>query len=220
MTKRFRGVLIAFEGIDGAGKRTQTDLLARRLRRLGRRVVIFDFPQYGRPSAYFVEQYLQGKYGSSRSVSPYQASLFYALDRFSVATAIRKALSRGAVVISNRYVGSNMAHQGAGIRSAAERKKFFVWVRQLEFDIIGLPKPTSNLVLALPAQRGQQRTQKKQELLAADLGHLQRAAAVYATLPHLYPREFALIQCGRGAQLLTIAQVHEKIWQQVCELVG
>src|SRR5438309_125915 len=107
------GIFIVLEGADGSGKATQFRLLAERLRAVGYDVAVFDFPRHDRPSSHFVRSYLNGEYGPAKEVSPYTASLFYALDRFEAAPAIRQALSEGKVVLSNRYVGSNMAHQGA-----------------------------------------------------------------------------------------------------------
>src|SRR5687767_3694346 len=108
-----RGIFIAIEGADGSGKGTQFKRLATRLARAGYDVAAFDFPQYNQPSSYFVRQYLNGKYGSAEEVGPYTGSLFYALDRYEAAPLIRKALEQGKVVLTNRFVGSNMAHQGA-----------------------------------------------------------------------------------------------------------
>src|ERR1700733_4630387 len=93
------GLFIAIEGIDGAGKGTQFKLLVERLELAGFDVATFDFPRYDEPSSYFVKQYLNGAYGSRpRDVSPYTASLFYALDRFAATKEIREALDEGKIV--------------------------------------------------------------------------------------------------------------------------
>src|SRR5688572_8863017 len=105
-----RGKFIVIEGTDGSGKKTQFELLVKRLKKAGHKVATFDFPQYGTPSAYFVEQYLNGHYGSIKETGPYRASLFYALDRFDAAPHIQAALAEGTMVICNRYVASNMGH--------------------------------------------------------------------------------------------------------------
>jgi dTMP kinase len=107
-----QGVFIVLEGSDGSGKTTQFELLKKRLIGAGYEVEVFDFPRYEKPSSHFVRQYLNGEYGSASSVNPYTASLFYALDRYEAAKDIKSALERGRVVLSNRYVGSNMAHPG------------------------------------------------------------------------------------------------------------
>ncbi|HVS79122.1 MAG TPA: hypothetical protein VHD84_02445, partial [Candidatus Saccharimonadales bacterium] len=120
------GKLIVIEGSDGSGKTTQFNLLAERLKAAGYDVETFNFPRYGKDSSYFVKQYLNGKYGDADQISPYTSSLFYALDRYEAAKDIKKALKNGKLVLIDRYVGSNMAHQGAKFDDPVEQRGFFV----------------------------------------------------------------------------------------------
>ena len=106
------GKFIVIDGTDGSGKATQTELLVKRLAQAGYEVVMADFPQYGQKSAGLVEHYLNGKYGTALDVGPYRASIFYAADRYDASFQIRQWLKEGKIVISNRYVTANMAHQG------------------------------------------------------------------------------------------------------------
>jgi dTMP kinase len=122
-----QGIFIVLEGVDGSGKTTQFKLLQTRLQLAGYEVEVFDFPRYDKPSSYFVRQYLNGQYGPASSINPYSASLFYALDRYEAAPEIRKALAAGKIVLSDRYFGSNMAHQGSKFGGPIEKRSFFVW---------------------------------------------------------------------------------------------
>src|SRR3990167_2182385 len=117
-----KGIFLAIEGTDGSGKGTQTKLLAERLKNEGFEVAEFDFPRYSEPSSHFIQEYLNGVYGTSEEVGPYTGSLFFALDRYEAAPQIRKALSEGKVVLANRFTGSNMAHQGTKFVHAEERR--------------------------------------------------------------------------------------------------
>src|SRR3989344_3728667 len=108
-----RGKLFVIEGTDGSGKTEQFKRLVQRLKKEGRRVATVDFPQYGKPSSYFVREYLNGKYGGWRDVGPYACSLFYALDRFDVRPIMHRTFAAGKVLVSNRYMPSSMGHQGA-----------------------------------------------------------------------------------------------------------
>ena len=78
------GKLIVFEGTDGSGKATQSQLLGQRLEREGISFRRINFPRYGKPSAAMVEEYLNGNLGKSPDdVNAYAASMFYAMDRYA-----------------------------------------------------------------------------------------------------------------------------------------
>src|SRR3990167_9263468 len=99
------GVFIVLEGADGSGKSTQFRLTVERLKAVGHEVEVFKFPQYDQSSSTFVKAYLNGDYGPASEVSPYTASIFYALDRYHASPRIKQAIDEGKVVLSNRYVG-------------------------------------------------------------------------------------------------------------------
>src|SRR3990167_9006096 len=107
-----QGKIIAIEGTDGTGKRTQTDLLIKRLMKEGCKTQMYSFPQYGKKSAGLTEEYLNNRYGPAVDVNPYAASLFYALDRFDASVNIRSLRDQGYWIILDRYVDSNAGHQG------------------------------------------------------------------------------------------------------------
>ncbi|MBI4778894.1 deoxynucleoside kinase, partial [Candidatus Falkowbacteria bacterium] len=146
-----QGKFIVIDGTDGSGKATQTQLLAQRLERVGLNVAIADFPQYNTKSAGPVEEYLSGKYGSPEEVGPYQASIFYACDRYDASFKIKTWLAEGKIVISNRYVTANMGHQGGKISNLLEKKHFFDWLYQLEYEIFNIPRPDLNIILHVDA---------------------------------------------------------------------
>ena len=78
------GKLIVIEGLDGAGKTTQTAIVAEELRREGRDVRVISFPDYKSESAALVNMYLRGEFGGKpENVNAYAASSFYAVDRYS-----------------------------------------------------------------------------------------------------------------------------------------
>ena len=124
------GKLIVITGIDGSGKTVQTKLLCERLLKEGHPVVNTDFPQYGKTFfADMVTKYLNGEFGSADSVSPYLAALLYAGDRWEAKEQINNWLKDGKIIVSNRYVCDNMAHQG-GKNRLSRRKKVFIngWI--------------------------------------------------------------------------------------------
>src|SRR5215469_17624391 len=106
-----RGKLIAIEGIDGSGKRTQVALLTAALRERGHSVFATGFPQYDSWFGKMVGQFLNGELGPLDSVDPHFTALLYAGDRYEARTKLETELSNGQVVLVDRYIGSNLAHQ-------------------------------------------------------------------------------------------------------------
>ncbi len=222
MSRQRVGSFFVIEGTDGSGKGTQCSLLAERLKREGYDVAVFDFPQYDNPSSYFIQKYLNGEYGDADAVGPYASSIFFALDRFESAKHIEQALTEGKIVLANRYTGSNMAHQGTKFANSAERKGFFIWLDNLEFEILSIPRPDSYIVLRVPAAIAQSMvdkkadrtyTDKKRDIHEADLSHMERSVQVYDDLCDLFPKDFQRIDCVRGGKLMDIDTVHEYLWR-------
>jgi len=212
------------EGTDGSGKSTQTNLLVERLKQEGHEVEQISFPQYGKPSAALVEDYLNGKFGSAEQVGPYRASILYAVDRFAASEQIRTWLSEDKIVIANRYVASNMGHQGGKIKNPVERQKYFDWNYDLEYTILGIPKPDVNIILHVTPEISQQLVDKKgdreylkgkkRDIHEDDLNHLADAEKAYLDIAKRYP-EFTLIECIENSTMLSAEIIHEKIWTKI-----
>ena len=216
-----RGAFIVIEGSDGSGKATQAGLVKERLEAAGYSVTIFDFPRYDQPSSYFVKRYLDGAYGGTDEVGPYTSSLFYALDRFEAAPDIRKALQEGNIVICNRFTGSNMAHQGTKITNAEQRRGFFIWLDNLEFEMLRIPRPDISFVLRVPADVSQKliASREKHDIHEADPSHLERTVAVYDDMTQLFPKDFQRIDCVRGGQLMDIETINAILWEKITPLL-
>jgi thymidylate kinase/thymidylate synthase ThyX len=214
-----QGRFFVIEGTDASGKKTQFKLLAERLSSEGYDVVTFDFPQYENESGYFVREYLSGSYGSVNEVGPYTASVFYALDRFSAKEAIKNALNNGKIVLSNRFTGSNMAHQGTKFNHPEERRGFFIWEDNLEFQMLGIPRPTTSVVLRVDATTSKQlldarskNDDRPKDIHEENLSHLEKSVEVYDDLCALFPKDFLRIDCVRSNTLMTREQIHELVW--------
>ncbi len=215
-----RGIFIVIEGSDGAGKTTQIKLIKERLEAAGHSVELVDFPQYDQPSSYFVRRYLEGAYGTVDEVGPYTSSLFYALDRYEAAPRIREALKAGNIVIADRFTGSNMAHQGTKIANAEQRRGFFIWLDNLEFEMLGIPRPDISFVLRVPAEISEQlMASKGKDIHERDRSHLERAVNVYDDMTQLFPKDFQRIDCVRSGQLLDIQTINTMLWEKIHPLL-
>ena len=219
-----RGFFLVIDGTDGSGKTTQVDLLVKQAQTEGFAVSVFDFPQYSQPSAWFVEQYLNGKFGSLDEVGPFEAAVFYAVDRYAAKREIEDALQAGRLVISNRYLTASMGHQGAKIADSDRRQKFFQWLYKFEYEILGIPRPDLNIILHVPAEVAQGLVDKKghrdyvggqkRDLHESNLEHLKLAEQVYLQMAEQFPH-FSLVECFASGKLLSPEEIHAKIWQLV-----
>lgn len=217
-----RGLFIVIEGSDGSGKATQFNLLKERLKATGYDVAVFDFPRYNKESSYFVRQYLGGAFGPPTAISPYTASLFYALDRYEAAKDINNALKQGKIVLANRFVGSNMAHQGAKFDDPVEQRGFFVWEDNLEFQLLHIPRPDVSYFLRVPADISQklinERAAKTGGALdghESDFKYLKKSLSTYDVLCRLFPKDFKAIECTKDNELLSVAEINNLIWERV-----
>ena len=217
-----KGKLIVIDGSDGSGKTTQTKLLVEKLKE-NYQVEQIDFPQYNNKSAGLVEEYLGGKYGSAEEVGPKITSIFYAVDRYDASFKIRKWLEDGKIVIANRYVASNMGHQGSKIKDNEERKIFLEWLDQLEYGIFNLPKPSLNIVLHVESHISQKLSidraredwiGKTKDIHEDDLDHLKAAEQTYLFITENYPN-FKLIRCTKDNKILPIEQIQNLVWQEI-----
>ncbi len=217
-----QGLFVVIEGSDGSGKKTQFNLLSERLKATGYNVETFDFPRYDHPSSFFVRQYLGGKYGPADQISPYTSSLFYALDRYEAAKDIKRALSQGKIVLSNRYVGSNMAHQGSKFSNPVEQRGFFVWEDNLEFELLKIPRPDVSFFLRVPAGISKHliteraaRANKQLDEHERNIEHLKRTLSTYDVLCQLFPKDFKAIECTKSGELLSVAKINNLIWENL-----
>jgi dTMP kinase len=182
-------VLIAIEGVDGAGKRTLAEGLGRQLRAAGMSVATLAFPRYGRSvTADVAAEALRGEHGDLAS-SVYAMAMLFALDRAAAVGEI-EALGRDHdVVILDRYVASNAAYSAARLREDGAGAAV-AWVHRLEYERLGLPSPDWQVLLnvsaELAANRARHRAQSEpgraRDSYERDDELQRRTGAVYAEL--------------------------------------
>jgi dTMP kinase len=185
-----RGKLIALEGIDGSGKRTQLDLLARALEMRGYRALQVSFPRYESFFGKLVARFLNGDFGSVGQVDPHLSALLYAGDRLEAKPELESALAAGKIVLADRYIASNLAHQSERV-PAEQREEFLAWLKQLEYGLYGLPVEDLVIYLRVPAVQAHRLvglksartyTTLRRDILEADISHLEQTALTYERL--------------------------------------
>jgi dTMP kinase len=182
-------VLIAIEGVDGAGKRTLAQGLREAFEAAGRSVATLAFPRYGQSVAADVAaEALHGQHGDLAS-SVYAMAMLFALDRAGGAETIRDLRRDHDVVILDRYVASNAAYSAARLHQQADGE-VVGWVHDIEYHRLHLPAPDWQVLLGISAELADQRARHRarhdasraRDAYERDTELQQRTGAVYAGL--------------------------------------
>ena len=182
-------MLIAIEGVDGAGKRTLAQGLRAAFEAAGRSVATLAFPRYGQSVAADVAaEALHGQHGDLAS-SVYAMAMLFALDRAGGAETIRDLRRDHDVVILDRYVASNAAYSAARLRQQADGE-VVGWVHEIEYRRLHLPVPDWQVLLGISAELADQRARHRarhdasraRDAYERDTELQQRTGAVYAGL--------------------------------------
>ncbi len=219
-----KGKLITIEGTDCSGKETQTNLLIKKLREEGYQVQNFSFPNYNSPTGKIIGGPYLGKENFDKcyfeegptNVDPKVASLYYAADRKYNIDKINFLLNQGYNVILDRYIYSNMAHQGGKIENKTERNEMYNWLDKLEFDLMELPKPDLTIFLHMPvliAEKLKANRKEKADGHEKDINHLKNAEQAYLELAQKY--KFETIECFENENPKSIAEISELVYKKV-----
>ncbi len=155
-------MLIAIEGVDGAGKRTLSGGLQQAFEAAGMSVATLAFPRYGQSMiADIAAEALHGEHGDLAS-SAYAMAMLFALDRAGAVGEIEGLSRDHDVVILDRYVASNAAYSAARLHQDAAGEAV-AWVHRLEYQRLRLPPPDWQLLLAVSAELAAQRARQRAE---------------------------------------------------------
>jgi dTMP kinase len=217
------GFLLALEGIDGSGKGTQAARLAERARAAGRSVAELSFPTYdGNPFAEAIAGYLNGDFGSADEVHPELAALLYAADRFHARPRLVQALETHDLVICDRYVASNAAHQGAKLEGE-ERRRLLHWLDGVEYGEFGLPRPDLVVLLDTPvalarslvARKGARGyTTLEADIHEADAAHTAATREVYLELAERGNWR-VVSTANEDGELRDVDEIADEVWESI-----
>ena len=150
--------LIVIEGIDGAGKQTQAEMLYNALSE-NYKVLKLSFPNYDSDSSVFIKKYLNGDYGLYDNI--YATSTFFAIDRYLTLREVNFTLYD--FIICDRYTQSNMIHQGAKLLDEPEKRKYIAWLKEYEYKKLKIPEPDFIFYLYLPLDTALERISNREK---------------------------------------------------------
>jgi len=219
--KFIRPRLIVIEGSDASGKKTQSDLLVDRINQgYGGTcpAIKISFPIYDSPTGKVVSKYLQGEFGPANSIDPKIASTWYALNRFEFRHEMYGPQDNGIdyTVVCDRYVESNMGHQGGKIVNRKKREEFFKWCEKLEYGDLELRRPDVGVFLHVPWKTSKQLIESRGERPdghEADEKHLQMAEKSYLHLANIY--SWIVIECVNNGEMRKRKDIASEIWDKL-----
>lgn len=227
------GKIIVIEGTDGSGKQTQTARLKERLIKEGYDVYTNSFPNYNSDSSAAVKMYLNGEIRpNATEVSAEAASMFYAIDRYiTYKREIEEVYAaKDKVIVFDRWVSSNIIHQGAKVVAEFFEKnlrtkkiqEFINWLYDIEHRRLGVPEAYRTIYLNVPLEYTialrEKRANKitggdKQDIHESDNSHLKNASESGLMAAKLLGWD--VIECVRDGNMRSIEDISEEIWRKI-----
>lgn len=221
-----KGKLIVIEGTDCSGKETQTKLLKEKLEKLNIKCERISFPMYDTPTGKIVGgPYLGKDYicdgwfeEGAVNVDPKVSSLYFAADRKYNIEKINELLTSGVNVILDRYIYSNLAHQGGKIKDKQERLDMYNWLDKLEFKLLELPHADIKVFLHMPYEVStilKKGRVEKADQHESSQEHLLMAENAYKEISSIY--KFKTIECNIGDKPRKIEDINNELYDYVYE---
>jgi dTMP kinase len=197
--QRIHGRLIAVEGIDQSGKRTQSNLLAEEFKARGLRTAVWDFPDYRTQIGRQLRAYLDGR----NRLDYHAVHLLYAANKWERVQELNRLLASGHNVIVNRYSPSNLAYGVA-------RGLPLSWLKALEN---GLPIPDIVIVLDIAPQLSFERKTIRRDVHEVDRQYLKKVRSTYLRLAKKY--NWKVVNAEQGPKA-----VQAELWIMITRLFG
>lgn len=214
------GKLVVIEGSDGSGKATQTKKLYERLLDLEVNVRRVTFPNYESESSALIKMYLRGDFGGdAEEINPYAAATFYAVDRFAGFNEWKDFYDNGGLVLSDRYVGSNMAYQAAKLKKKSEHAEFMTWLEDLEYKRLKLPRPDLTIFLDMPPAISAilRRERGREDIHERDAEYMTNTYNAYKEIAQKFG--WRIVECADKNFARSVTDIHENVLALVEELL-
>ena len=221
---KLKHTLIAIEGTDGSGKKTQVKKLYDYLKKKGHECLIVSFPNYESMSSGPVRMYLGGEFGdNAECFDAYQASVMYAVDRMCTLKQLLADLAQETVIIFDRYTQSNMIHQAGKIQGEDQVDDYLDWLENLEFEILKLPRCDKVIFLDVPVELSYKITTAREQMKigeawAFDIHERDKRHLVDSYLAGKYVADkqgWEVINCVANGELKSIDDIHELVKKAV-----
>lgn len=225
MSENKRGKLIVFEGNDASGKATHSRKVVDRLNLEGIASELESFPMYNTSSGKIVGGPLLGKpeicdsyFEDPANEDAKVVSQYYAADRRRALPWMNSVLDSGKNLILDRYVGSNMGHQGGKIFDSQERLKLFKDLDYLEYGFNELSRPDLTVFLYVPHEVGielKSGMNVKKDRVEENKEYLKNSEEAYLQLADFY--DWKKVDLTRNGKMDSIDENHEKIYKTIKE---
>lgn len=211
------------EGLDGSGKATQSKILYEKLLDLKYDTRHLSYPCYNSDSSALVKMYLNGELSQDlNDINAYAASAFYAVDR--CADFIKnKDLYKSSILISDRYVTSNMIYQAAKLPDC-DKDYFLNWLSDFEYDKLGITRPDLVIYLDVDVNISQKlmsarykNDDSKKDIHERNVNYLKSCheAALYISEKY----NWNVIKCDDGRNLRSINDISNDIFNIVSDFL-
>ncbi len=222
-------ILIAIEGIDGAGKGTQCRHLVDRLNAAGVKTAGLQFPRYSETTfGAAIGDFLNGRFGSLDQVHPQLAAVLYAGDRFESKQVLQQAIDTHDVVVLDRFTGSNLAHQSAKL-NGEERSELIKWIDHVEHVVFGLPRPDMNILIDISSnwrrelvsrKAARDYTDEEADIQESNLPYLEKVRSCYLTVAADRDDWCVVESLNEVGELRSVDDINDEVFGLIRPLAG
>lgn len=218
------GKIIVIEGTDSSGKETQTKKLYEKIILKYNNVKKITFPNYESPACNPVKMYLAGEFGETAlDINPYPVSTMFAIDRYaSYKKDWEKFYKDGGIIITDRYVQSNMIHQASKINDEKEKEKYMDWLDDLEFNKIEVPRADLVIFINMPPEFAKKlMAERKNKITGEEAKDIHERDEEYMKKSYenacniSKKQNWKEILCVKNGELKTIEEISEEIYSVV-----
>lgn len=222
------GKIIVIEGTDSSGKQTQSEILYEKLLLENINVKKISFPNYNSKACEPVKMYLAGEFGQDAlKINPYPISTMYAIDRYaSFKMEWEKFYNNNGIIVTDRYVTSNMVHQASKIENYEEKIEYLKWLNDLEYEKIRIPRPDIVIFLNMPTEMALKLMEERKNKITGDVQKdIHEKDSIYLKKSHSNACEIAKLEnwheimCTKDNKLKSIDEIAEEIYFVVKKII-